>query len=428
MTMTPRILSLALLLTACTHVTDRGGGETDSPSSRVRPQDPAPHEGAKTPSASRHSAYSDANNAFGFDLWRTVRKGDNLSIAPASISLALGMTWTGARGTTAEQMGRAMHLGGDVPSMATAMGEQLRAWNEHGDDYELRVVDRLFGEKTAKFDADFLALMQRSYGAPLEPVDFIHGYEQARVHINDWVEDSTKDRIRDLLPEDSLSELTRLVLTNAVYFKGDWQHAFDANDTYDGTFHVRGNEASSRKLMHQFGTFGYAKKDGVQIVELPYKGGDLALDIVLPERKDGIDEIARTIDDTRFAELVGALQPTGVQLTLPKFKLEMSGSLPLKDPLKKLGMELAFTTGADFSGMSTAIHPLFIDDVYHKTFVAVDEEGTEAAAATAVVMRTESAMVIPDGTPFVADHPFMFVLRDVKSGTIMFLGQVVDPK
>lgn len=425
MNMTARILSLALLLTACTHATDRGGGETDSPSSRVRPGD---RGGATTPAVSRHSAYSDANNAFGFDLWRTVRKGDNLAIAPASISLALGMTWTGARGTTADEMSRAMHLGGDVQTMSDAMGEQLRAWNEHGDDYELRVVDRLFGEKTAKFDADFLALVQRSFGAPLEQVDFIQGYERARVHINDWVEDSTKDRIRDLLPEGSLDELTRLVLTNAVYFKGDWQHAFDANDTYDGTFHVRGNEASSRKLMHQYGSFGYAKQDGVQIVELPYKGGDLALDIVLPDRKDGLDELARTIDETRFAALVGALQPTGVQLTLPKFELEMSGSLALKDPLKKLGIELAFTTGADFSGISTDIHPLFIDDVYHKTFVAVDEEGTEAAAATAVVMRTESAAVIPDGKPFVADHPFMFVLRDVKSGTIMFLGQVVDPK
>jgi serine protease inhibitor len=422
-----RTIYLALLLTACTHAA--ADPQTETPSSRVQPDSSSPPVDAPRPSADvRHDRYADANNAFGFDLWQQVRAHENLSIAPASISLALGMTWTGARGTTADEMSRVLHIG-DTDAMVASMGQQLRAWNDPAREaYELRVVDRLFGEKTATFEADFLTLMKDSFGAPLEQVDFIRKWEPSRARINDWVEQTTKDRIVDLLPVGSLDADTRLVLTNAVYFKGDWQHAFEAGETHPQPFHVAGSTIANVPMMHQVAKLAYAKTDDLQIVELPYAGGELAFDVVLPATKDGLDALSAGLDDVRFGELVAQLQPTSVELALPKFKLEMPQSIALKKPLKQLGMTLAFEDGADFTGISKTISPLFIDDVFHKTFVAVDEEGTEAAAATAVVMKTESAAIGPEGTPFVADHPFVFVLRDVRSGTILFLGQLVDPR
>jgi serpin B len=362
------------------------------------------------------------------DLWAKVRKHENLAIAPASVSLALGMTWAGARGVTAEEMGRVMHLGGETETMIASMGEQLRAWNDPAlQSYELRVVDRLFGERTASFEPDFLALVERSFGAPLEKVDFMGNYDGARARINKWVEDSTKDRIVDLLPIGSVSAETRLVLTNAVYFKGDWLHPFEGNDTREQTFHVGGTRPANVKTMHQIVHVGHVKTDGLQMIELPYVGGDLAMDILLPARKDGLDELANALDEARFAALVGELKPTTVDVALPKFELEMAESLSLRDALVELGMRRAFGD-ADFTGISTTISPLFISQVFHKTFVAVDEEGTEAAAATAVVMATESTFVMPDSVPFIADHPFLFVLRDVHTGTIMFIGQLIDPR
>jgi serpin B len=414
--------SALLALTACATTTrdtrPHDGGDASGPRT-----DHSPH--VADVAAARD--FASANNAFGFDLWRATRKPGNLAVAPASVSLALGMTWAGARGETAAQMGKVLHMA-DVPAMAASMGEQLAQWNDpsHGA-YALSVVDRLFGEQTASFEPEFLALMKDRFAAPLEPVDFIRGFEAARGRINGWVKGETKDRIVDLLPEGSLDSDTRLVLTNAVYFKGDWLRPFEPDATYPGEFFVDGRAAKTVKRMRQVAQFAYASTDALQIVELPYQGEHLALDLVLPKQRDGLDALEQALDADGFAKLVGALRPTMVELTVPKFKLEMPSSLALKEALVELGMTLPFTGGADFTGISKTIKPLFIDDVFHKTFVAVDEKGTEAAAATAVVMRTESAMIEPEGVAFLADHPFLFVLRDTRSGAVLFIGHVADP-
>lgn len=425
-----RSFCLGLVLTACATAgrddrdsTTVEGGSVSGPHTKTRT------EGGTTPSidGTRHREYAAANNAFGFDMWKQIAEPGNLSIAPASVSLALGMTMAGARGDTAAQMAKVLHVE-DIAGMTASMGKQLRQWNVATDNYEMSVVDRLFGEQTATFEPEFLALVKERFAAPLEPVDFITGYEGARGRINDWVEDETKDRIVDLLPTGSLTTDTRLVLTNAVYFKGDWQHPFLPSETQSRTFWVDGREQKSAKLMAQTSSFGYATTDDAQVIELPYKGGDLAMTIVLPKARDGLAALEAKLDGEGFAALVAGLSPTMVELSLPKFKLEMNSSLALGDVLKKLGMPLAFGSGADFTGISKTISPLFIDQVFHKTFVAVDEEGTEAAAATAVVMTTESYTEVPKGVPFVADHPFLFVLRDVRSGAVLFIGRVVDPK
>ena len=383
-----------------------------------------------SPAASKPAPAQDfasANNAFGFELWRAARRPGNLAIAPASLSLALGMTWAGARGETAQQMSTVLHMQ-DVPVMAASMGEQLATWNDpsHGA-YQLAVVDRLFGEQTATFEPEFLTLMKDRFGAPLEPVDFINASGAARGRINGWVEDQTSDRIVDLLPSGSIDGDTRLVLANAVYFKGDWQRAFERKDTRKGKFFVDGQTTKTAKLMRQVSQFAYASTDTLQIVELPYAGEHLAMDLVLPKQRDGLDALEQLLDADAFAALVGALQPTMVEVTVPKFKLEMPDSLALKDALRELGMPLAFEGAADFSGISKTIRPLRISDVFHKTFVAVDEKGTEAAAATAVVMTNESATIEPKGIEFRADHPFLFVLRDTRSGTVLFIGRVASP-
>lgn len=432
--MTRRMLCLALSLTACAGAVDPHRAAT--PDRKPVPDGPVivgasddRHDIPVTGDVAAVKDYAAANNAFGFELWQHTRTADNLAIAPASVSLALGMTWAGARGDTAAQMSKALRMH-DVDAMTASMGQQLARWNDpaHRDDYELAVVDRLFGEQTARFEPDFLTLMKDRMGAPLEPVDFLGNWEGARARINGWVEDNTKDRIRDLLPPGSLDTDTRLVLTNAVYFKGDWLHAFEPNETHAADFFVGGKQKLSAKTMHQTAYVGYADLGDAQLVELPYRGEDLALDILLPRAKDGLDGIERKLDGAGFDAAVAKLKPQFVDLALPKFKLEMQGSLQLKPALQAMGIVDAFSGAADFTGISTAIKPFFIDDVYHKTFVALDEEGTEAAAATAVVMSTESAAMPPDGIDFTADHPFAFVLRDTHSGAVLFIGHVVDPR
>ncbi|MBK6921200.1 MAG: serpin family protein [Deltaproteobacteria bacterium] len=417
--MNRRAFCWAMLACACAATTP----DTTLGGNPPLPIDRTPHVG--DPAVAR--SFAAANNAFGFELWGALHQSGNLAIAPASVSIALGMTWLGARGDTAAQMAKVLHLA-DAGTAAAAMGEQLAQWNAPVDGaYELAVVERLFGEQTATFEPEFLAALQERFAAPLESVDFRRDFEGARERINGWVEQQTKDRIVDLLPAGSIDGDTRLVLTNAVYFKGDWLRAFDPNATHEGAFYVGGRTPERRTMMRQVSQLAYASTDAVQMVELPYRGEHLAMTLIIPRERDGLETLERGLDADGFAAMVGALQPAMVELTLPRFELEMPASLSLEPALVELGMPLAFGTGADFTGMSRTIRPLFIDDVFHRTFVAVDEEGTEAAAATAVVMATESASVEPDGIDVVADRPFLFVLRDTRSGAILFLGRVVDP-
>lgn len=364
-------------------------------------------------------AISQSANDFGFALWQRVRDTEgNLSISPSSISLALGMTFAGARGQTADEMRRTLRFGRDDDATHRALGGLTGRWNRTGRPYEMSVANRLFGAQGFRFEPSFLTVVRDRYGAPLEPVDFGQS-EQARRRINGWVEDRTRDRIRDLLPAGSIDAGTRLVLTNALYFKGRWAAQFDPADTRTGAFQAP-RRAVQVPLMHRTGDYRHARVDGVQIIELPYRGDELAMDVILPERPDGLAALEARLSPEALARWLEAMHEQEVQLTLPRFRISPAASIRLRDPLSAMGMTSAFGAGADFSGMAPG---LWIDDVYHKTFVEVNEEGTEAAAATAVVMTESAAM----HESFTADRPFLFLIRDVQTGAVIFIGRVADP-
>jgi serpin B len=377
-------------------------------------------------------ALARAENAFAADLWGQLqaRRG-NLAVSPASIATALAMTWGGARGETATQMARALHLDGDPARAHAALGAQIAAWNAAGRPYELRVANRLFGTAGLRYEPPFLELTRQRYGAPLEPIDFTGAPEPSRARINAWVASATRERIRDLLPPGSITGRTRLVLTNAVYFKGAWLRPFDPGVTSPRDFVAMGGARIPVPMMTQVGAFAYGAVDGVRVLELPYVGGELAMVVVLPDAVDGLPAVEARVTPVTVERWVRALAPQPeVVVGLPRFRIETPEAIRLKDPLRALGMVLAFEDGgADFGGISRdpSLPGLFIDDVYHKAFVAVGEEGTEAAAATAVTVPRAAGRPPAPRPTFVADHPFLFLLRDVRTGALLFWGRVEQP-
>ncbi|MEZ4442782.1 MAG: serpin family protein [Polyangiaceae bacterium] len=364
-----------------------------------------------------------ATNRFAIAMYAELgaAKG-NLAFSPASISLALNMTRAGARGETAAHMAQALRL--EDGTTDAAFGSLLAAWNADDKPYELAVANRLFGEKTMRLEEAFLDLTGRAYGAPLQPVDFRGAAEQTRETINEWVADRTEERIVDLLPPGSLDSDTRLVLTNAVYFKGAWKTAFDEDATYDQPFHAPGGDVQT-PMMHIEESFAYAETDGLKVVSLPYRGEDLSMTLLVPNEVDGLADLQKKLDADALESWLGAAVKQKVRVALPRFEIDPPQAMKLQPALSALGMADAFTGDADFSGI-TQEDRLYIDEVFHKAFVKVNEEGTEAAAATAVVMTKESA-VIEDTKSVVADRPFIFLIRDEKSGMILFMGRVERP-
>ena len=369
-------------------------------------------------------------NAFAFEMYdqlsgASANKG-NFAYSPASISTALAMTFAGARGETAQQMADVMHFELPPAQLHAAYEAQLTAWNDPARTaYELAVVNRLFGEQSSKFHDAFVQLTGDRYGAPLEAVDFIGAPEQARVRINAWVAEQTRKRIDNLLPPGSIESLTRLVLTNAVYFKGKWKTEFDKKATSPGPFHRGGGGPVSVPMMRMTADFAYARHPDVTVMRMPYAGDELAMDVFVPNERDGIAELEAALDDKQVQTWLAALSTTEVEVTLPRLKIDPPEPISLSNALTALGMELPFVPAADFSAMAD-ISPLYIDDVFHKAFVELNEEGTEAAAATAVVMKTESAMM-SEPARLTADRPFVFMIRDLRSGAILFAGRVADP-
>lgn len=402
-----------------------------SPAQHVSPTPeaaPTPAPAVPQVSPQDRAQIAGANNAFGADLWQRLRSSPgNLVVSPASLSIALGMTWGGARGETAAQMKRVLHFNLDDAPTHAALASQIAAWNAPGArPYELRVANRLFGGGTT-FEPAFLALTRDSYGAPIETVSFATP-EPARAHINEWVEQQTNRRIVDLLPPGSLSDLTRLVLTNAVYFKGSWESRFDAARTAPQRFTTGAGRAIDVQMMHQAHGLRFAHVDGLKVLELPYSGGDLAMVVVLPDAVNGLAAVEARATAVNVSRWIAALaqQEVDVEVALPRFRFA-GASLSLGQHLVALGMPLAFGSQADFSGISPE-PGLQISEVFHKTFVEVNEEGTEAAAASAVEVAVRGMPVAPPEPPrFVADHPFLFFIRDVRSGAILFWGRIVDP-
>ncbi len=367
-----------------------------------------------------------ANNQFGTDLYGQIasEKG-NLFFSPSSIHTALAMTYAGARGNTAAEMAKTLHYG-KGEKFFSAYGRVMGQTKAGKDaDYQLNIANALWLQHDKAFLAPFLKLNTDHFRAGLFDVDFKGAFEAARGKINKWVEDKTQEKIKDLLPAGSLDNMTRMVLTNAIYFKGDWASQFKKATTRDMDFHVSAGKKVKTPMMYQSAKFGYTETPDMQALKMPYKGDDLSMVVLLPKKQAGMAKLEKSLTAGNIDLWVSRLsRPRKVRVFFPRFKMEYK--MEMKPILSKMGMPEAFSRAkGDFSGM-TGSHDLYIDNVYHKAFVKVDEKGTEAAAATAVVMRARSAVRRP--LVFRADRPFLFLIRHEKTGMILFLGRVNEPK
>ena len=371
------------------------------------------------------AAAAKSNNAFAADLYGALREQEgNLFLSPFSISTALAMTYAGARGETAEQMADVLHFDaeGKVHRQFGGLGHSVRAREDAG--YQLDVANALWVQEDYDLLETFLDTVTQNYGAGVRQVDYKGDTEGARKTINGWVEEQTRDKIRDLLQPGVLDHLTRLVLTNAVYFKGVWKVQFDPKATTDAPFQVTPDDSVTVPMMYQEDDFWYGEDEGVQVLGMPYAGDALSMIVLLPKAKDGLPALEQKLTAAQMEQWVSSMHPRKVRVYLPRFKA--TSQFGLGPMLAGLGMPLAFDArDADFSGM-TGRPDLYISAVIHKAFVDVNEEGTEAAAATAVVMRVKSAMPAEPPT-FRADHPFLFLIRDTESGAILFLGRMANP-
>jgi serpin B len=406
---------VALVASACS-----AGGSSTSPRPPEEPSGPVP-----VVSAAASQSVGQATRRFGVELWARLReRPGNLAVSPASAWMALAMAHAGARGQTEAEMRGVLQMPADPPATRAAVGALLGSWNDPSRTaYTLRMVSRLFAAANARLEQPFLALTRDTFRAPLHPLDFARDPEAARAHINAWVAGQTQDRIRDLLPPNSIENRTRLVLANAVYLLARWQYPFDRSHTRDATFYGPGDTTATVPTMHQDMRFRLAEPTDVQVLEMPYEGADLAMSFVLPRARDGLAAVEARLDDATLASWLGAGETTVVSVSLPKFTVDPASSVALARELQAMGMPTAFGDAADFTGMG---EDLKIEDVFHKAFVRVDEQGTEAAAATAVVM-VPKVFRPPPPKEFRADHPFLFFLRDLRSGAILFAGRVVKP-
>jgi serpin B len=377
------------------------------------------------------AAIVQASNQFAFDLYGQLsrdKKNENLFYSPTSISLALAMTSAGARGETATQMAGVLHWKDDAAALHAGMNQWIRQLNsiDKGQEYELRVANRLWAQQGYKFLEPFLKTTRDQYQASLGQVNFQTQAEPSRQAINRWVEQQTAGKIQDLLPQGTIEARTKLVLTNAIYFKGNWQTPFEKSDTRDLDFALSATRKQRVPMMHMTDRFRFARLDGLKVLQMPYKGGQLSLVAVLPDDVDGLAKLEESLSTQTWKEWTGALKSTQVSVRLPRFK--MTSQFGLNRALSELGMPLAFEEGsADFSGMNGK-HDLFISAALHKAFVDVNEQGTEAAAATGIVIAPLSAVVEPTKPEeFHADHPFLIAIVDNRAGSVLFLGRVLDP-
>jgi serpin B len=376
------------------------------------------------------SGLAAGNSAFAFDLYRRLTSEDgNLFFSPYSISTALAMTYAGAAGETADQMARTLHF--DLPGEALhaafnayALDLEARAKADvDGTPFELSIANSLWGQDGFAFQPEFLDLLAENYAAGMRLVDFVADPEASRQVINRWVSDETRKRIEDLIPEGAIDSMTRLVLANAIYFKASWMSAFDPDATVSEAFHRLSGDTVDVPMMHADESYAYVVGDGYQAIDLPYQSGEMSMFILLPD-EGRFEAFQDALGPNQLEQALGQMTYGQVRLGLPRFTYESAFSL--KDALEGLGMTDAFDPDrADFSGMD-GNRDLYISSVQHKAFVAVDEKGTEAAAATAVIMGVTSA---PAGEPITLtiDRPFIYLIRDGQTGSILFLGRVVDP-
>jgi serpin B len=374
-----------------------------------------------------------ANNQFALDLYgRLCGPEGNLFLSPYSITKALAMAYTGARGQTAAEMSATLHFHQDPDHLHLAFAQTRRMLNNQGGllpgigrkGVQLHLAAALWGQAGYGLRKGFRTQLQEGYGAGVYEIDFANA-ERARQTINAWTQRQTHDKVKELFSPGLLNLNTRLVLTTAICFKGDWAHAFSKDQTRGEPFRLGGDRRKRVPLMHQTDTFGYFESNEMQGLQLPYQDGRLAMVVLLPRKPDGLTDLESSLTAQRLDDWMGRLNEQKVDVSLPRFRL--TAAFSLADVLAKMGMRRAFHEDADFSGINDGREPLYISAVMHRAFVEVQEEGTEAAAASEVEFNT---IALPPQTPrpvFRADHPFLFAIRDVPTGTLLFLGRVVQP-
>lgn len=370
------------------------------------------------------------NTAFAADIYRKLAgDGGNLILSPYSISTAFAMTYAGARGRTAEQMAEVLRfsLEGDALHGAMARLTDRVAGIDNGDEITLTVANSLWPQAKYSFREEYLSTVRESYDAAITPLNYATDPEAARERINGWVVDRTAGKIEDLIPPGVLTPLTRLVLVNAIYFKGLWASPFSEERTSPLPFHLPGGETVQVPTMFQTGEFRHGGDDSAEVLELPYAGDAVSMVILLPKDAPGRDlaDLARKLTPSMIDRLTTGLTETEVRVFLPRFKI--TSRFRLDEALKSMGMADAFSDErANFAGMDGRPDWLYIGAALHKAFVEVNEAGTEAAAATGVVMLARGLPQTP--VTFRADRPFLFLIRDNETGSILFMGQVVDPR
>ena len=370
------------------------------------------------------------NSAFAFDLYHSLREETgNLFYSPYSISVALAMTYAGARGETERQMADALRFRLPQETLHAAMNaldSRLTSRGKDGEGFRLNIANAIWGQSGYEFNLDFLDVLALNYGAGMRSINFAEAPEESREVINDWVAERTEDRIRDLIPEGAIDGFTRLALTNAIYFNAAWHNPFQQETTRDRTFHLIGGAAIQTPMMSQTASFDYLRGDGYQAIDLLYQGEEMSMTLLVPD-EGKFSQFEAALDAGSVGGILKNIRSERLQLTMPLFEYESQVSL--NEALKALGMPDAFNeSAADFSGMDgrkCAENPdcLMITDVFHKGFVSVDEEGTEASAATGVLMGPTS---LP--SQVAVDRPFIFLIRDIETEGILFVGRVMDPR
>jgi serpin B len=427
------LIVLVTLLAGCTSAPGITGTQITPPAGQI-PASTSSLGGNENASVASAAADVAANNRFARDLYvqlasDPLNAGSNIFFSPFSISSALAITYEGARGTTADEIRSVFYFPADNATLREGFSLVNAGINSENSGYTLNTANALWAEKSYKFLPDYIATAGQWYSANVTNLDFISQPEVSRQTINGWVADRTHDKIQDLLPEGSIDQLTRLVITNAVYFKGTWVKQFNTNDTQDADFHISPQKTVTVKMMQRTdedAVYPYAETADLQMLSMPYAhgtGSGLSMIVILPQN-DSLAPGVAVLDPQNLSTLEQSASSRRVMVYFPKF--ELNTQYDLSGTLAAMGMPTAFSTAADFSGMDGA-RDMYISEVVHKAFVNVNEEGTEAAAATGVVMR---AMAIAHEEPvpvFRADHPFLFLIQDNETGAILFVGRVVNP-
>lgn len=378
--------------------------------------------------AQQTSSIADSNNLFAFNLYSQLSKQEpgNLFFSPFSISTALAMTYAGARNETEKQMRDVLHFNVEQKGFHADYRNYLDAIEaDTGKDLVLEIANSIWVENSCKIRPSFSEIVKDEYNSVSKNVDFARHTEETRQEINSWVENKTHDKIKKLLAKGMVKSSTKLVLVNTIYFKAKWESPFNAAATRKAIFHQSDSVNDSASFMNKAGYYKYYRDSILQALEIPYYNGKISMLILLPNKVNGISKVENAWDETYYSKIIRSLSDTSdIRLSVPKFKITLESILNI--PLSEMGMPIAFSGNADFSGIASG--RLSIGVVIHKAFIDVNEQGTEAAAATAVgIMLTSTGPPRTPPIPFIANHPFIFLIKDNATGSILFMGKITDP-